>query len=59
MSYNVAWWIPAALPLLGIISYRAGTIGFLAMTAARAAINAYRNNALPLEKAEHFPLRSP
>jgi hypothetical protein len=59
VSYNLVWWVPVALPLFDVISYRAGTLGFLAVTAARAAINAYRNNVLPFEKGASFPLRSP
>jgi hypothetical protein len=59
VAYNVVWWVPVALPLLGVVSYRAGTVAFLAVTATRAAINLYRNNALPSAAAQRFPLRSP
>ena len=59
IGYNVVWWVPAILPLLGTISYRAGFAGFLAITLFRAAVNLYRNNVLSAESAQRFPLRSP
>ncbi len=59
IAYNAVWWIPAVLPLLGVISYRAGFLGFLAITVARALINGYRINAMPVTQAERLPLRQP
>ncbi|MCP5027925.1 MAG: hypothetical protein GY929_16745 [Actinomycetia bacterium] len=59
VAYNVVWWVPVALPVLGVVSYQAGTIGFLAMSVVRAAINLYRNNVLTIAGAQRFPLRSP
>ena len=59
IAYNVVWWIPAVLPFLGVISYRAGFIGFLAVTATRALVNSYRVNVMPIAAAERLPLRQP
>ena len=59
MTYNVVWWLPVALPLLGLISYTAGLVLFLAISLIRAGVNLYRNNVMPLEAAVRFPLRSP
>lgn len=59
VGYNFVWWIPVFLPILGIVSYRAGTLGFLLITVIRAAINVYRNNILTLDRAARFPLRIP
>lgn len=59
VAYNTVWWIPVVLPVLGIISYRAGLLGFAAVTLVRAAINLYRNNVLPIERGSEFPLRLP
>jgi len=59
IAYNFVWWIPAVLPLLGVISYRAGFIAFLAITVARALINGYRVNVMPVAAAERLPLRQP
>ena len=58
-AYNIAWWVPVVLPFTGLIDYRAGFVGFVAVTAVRAIANLYRNNALTLVQAEVFPLRSP
>ena len=41
------------------MSYRAGLMGFLAITVFRAAANFYRNNVLSVEDGARFPLRSP
>ena len=57
--YNLIWWIPPALAVLGLVSFWAGSLGFLVMSALRAVINAYRINVLPVERAQRFPLRSP
>jgi hypothetical protein len=59
VAYNVVWWVPAVLPFLGILSYRAGFLGFLVVSVFRAVANVYRNNVLTVEAAQHFPLRSP
>jgi hypothetical protein len=59
IAYNVIWWIPAILPLIGVISYRAGFIAFLAVTVTRALINGYRINLIPVLAAERLPLRQP
>ncbi len=58
-AYNLVWWVPVVLVLLGILSYWAGSIGFLVMSVFRAVANVYRNNVLPIEAAQRFPLRSP
>lgn len=59
ISYNAVWWVPVVLPLLGLMSWRAGTIGFLAVTVIRASINLWRINIMPIEVAQRFPLRLP
>ena len=59
IGYNVIWWLPLALVLLGVWSYREGAIGFLAITILRALINLYRNNMLSPEAGQRFALRAP
>jgi len=59
IGYNVIWWLPVVLVILGVWSYRAAAIGFIALTVFRALANLYRNNVLPIEAAQRFPLRSP
>ena len=59
IGYNVVWWSPIALVVLGIWSYRTGAVGFVVVTVLRALANLYRNNVLSLEAAQRFPLRSP
>ena len=59
VSYNVIWWFPIVLVILGVWSYRAGAVGFVVVTAVRALSNLYRNNFLPVEAAQRFPLRAP
>jgi hypothetical protein len=57
--YNLIWWVPLVLVLTKVIDYRTGSISFAAITLFRAAANLYRNNLLPPERGESFPLRSP
>ena len=59
VAYNVVWWIPVVLALVGTIGYRTGFVAFFIITLIRAAANLYRNNVLEPEQAESFPLRSP
>ena len=59
VAYNLVWWVPVVLPVLGVISYTAGLVGFLIVTIVRAMVNLYRNNVMPVERAQRFPLRSP
>ena len=59
VAYNVVWWIPVVLALVGTIDYRTGFVAFFIITIIRAAANLYRNNVLEPEQAESFPLRSP
>ncbi|MCJ7779370.1 MAG: hypothetical protein MUQ27_00940 [Acidimicrobiia bacterium] len=59
IGYNVIWWLPVLLVILGVWSYRAGAVGFVVVTVFRALANLYRNNMLPIEAAQRFPLRSP
>ena len=59
VGYNVVWWVPVVLAAAGLTSYKTGLLSFLATTVARALVNLYRNNLLPEERAENFPLRSP
>ena len=49
IGYNVIWWLPVVLVILGVWSYRAAAIGFIALTVFRALANLYRNNVLPIE----------
>jgi len=44
---------------LGLISYRAGFVAFLAVTVVRALVNGYRINVMPIAAAERLPLRQP
>ena len=57
--YNVAWWIPVLLAVVGTIDYGTAFVAFFVYTLIRAVANLYRNNALTPEQAESFPLRSP
>jgi hypothetical protein len=57
--YNVAWWIPVVLAVFGTIDHGTAFLAFFVYTLLRAVANLYRNNALTLEQAESFPLRSP
>jgi hypothetical protein len=57
--YNVAWWIPAVLAVVGTIDYDTAFWAFFVYTLIRAAANLYRNNVLTPQQAEVFPLRSP
>ncbi len=57
--YNLVWWVPLVLILTKVIDYRMGSIAFASITAFRAVANLYRNNLLPLERGESFPLRAP
>ena len=59
IAYNLVWWVPLILVLTKVIDYRTGSISFGAITLFRAAANLYRNNLLPPERGESFPLRSP
>lgn len=59
IAYNVIWWVPLVLPILGVISYRSGFLTFLAITLLRALINGYRINVMPVAAAERLPLRQP
>jgi len=57
--YNVVWWLPLVLALIGTIDYRNAFIPFFVIIIIRAIANLYRNNLLSLEQAESFPLRAP
>ena len=57
--YNVAWWIPVVLALVGPIDYDTAFLAFFVFIIIRAAANLFRNNVLTPEQAEVFPLRSP
>lgn len=59
IAYNVIWWVPIVLPILGVVSYRTGFFAFLAVTVLRAVINSYRINVMPVAAAERLPLRQP
>ncbi|MCP4223013.1 MAG: hypothetical protein GY773_06700 [Actinomycetia bacterium] len=59
VAYNVVWWVPIALAVVGVLSYRSAFLSFLVITIFRAVANLYRNNVLPVEVAQRFPLRSP
>ncbi len=57
--YNVFYWVPILLPFLGIIDYSTGFFVLAVNLFIRLSANLYRNNALTLQQAETFPLRSP
>ena len=59
VAYNVAFWVPVVMPILGVISYRVGFVAFLAITVVRALINGYRINVMPVAAAERMPFRQP
>lgn len=59
VGYNVVWWFPVVLPFFTSMEFGTGFIAFSVITGARLVANVYRNNALELEQAEVFPLRSP
>lgn len=59
IGYNVIWWLPVVLVVLGVWSYPAGAVGFVVVTVFRALANLYRNNVLSIEAARLFPLRAP
>ncbi len=59
VAYNLVFWVPLVLGFAGFISHQAGFIGFFVIILFRAATNLYRNNVLPWDKAELFPLRIP
>ena len=59
VAYNVVWWIPVVLAVVGIIDYRTAFVTVFVFTLIRAVANLYRNNFLTPEQAEVFPLRSP
>ena len=59
IAYNVVWWVPVVLAVVGTQSWRGGFVAFLIFTSFRAVVNLYRTNVLPVEAAQHFPFRSP
>ena len=59
IAYNAVWWVPVILPILGVISYRAGFMAFLAITVVRALVNADRINIMSVAAGERLPLRQP
>ena len=59
IAYNAGWFLPVVLVVFGLWSYRAGSIGFVVVTVVRALLNLYRNNLLPIDAGQGFPLRSP
>ena len=59
IAYNILWWLPLLLTLLGTIDYRTGFVAFFVITIFRSLANMVRNNLLPRHQAERFPLRAP
>ena len=59
VAYNVVWWLPVVLRILGTIDYGTAFLALFILTLIRAGANLYRNNVLTPEQAESFPLRSP
>ena len=57
--YNLIWWVPIVLGFFKVIDYRTALITFLIITICRALANVVRNNVLPPEQGERFPLRAP
>ena len=58
-TYNIVYWLPIVLTIIGIIDYRTGIIALSLILIARAAANLYRNNVPTAEEGEYFALRSP
>jgi hypothetical protein len=59
ITYNLIWWAPIVLGFFKVIDYRTAFITFLIITICRAIANVVRNNILPPEQGERFPLRAP
>ena len=59
LIYNVGWWIPLLLAILGTVDYDTAFVAFFVYTLFRAVADFDRNNFLRPEQAEVFPLRSP
>ena len=57
--YNLVYWVPLVLPVIGTVEYRAGIIAFAGVIAIRTVLNWYRVNVLAPERAFGFPLRAP
>jgi hypothetical protein len=57
--YNLIWWVPIVLGFFKVIDYRTAFVTFLIITICRAIANVIRNNVLPPEQGERFPLRAP
>lgn len=57
--YNLLWWVPLVLVLLGLIDYGTGFLSFTVYTAFRFLANLYRNNVMETVQAITFPLRTP
>ena len=58
VAYNVVYWVPILLPLLGIIDYSTGFVAFIVIILVRLGANLYLNNVLKPEQAESFPFRA-
>ena len=59
IGYNLIWWAPIVLGFFKAIDYRTAFITFLIITIFRAMANVVRNNILPPDQGERFPLRAP
>jgi hypothetical protein len=59
IAYNLIWWVPIVLGFAKVIDYHAAFVTFLIVTIIRAVANVFRNNILPPEQGERFPLRAP
>lgn len=58
-AYNIAYWLPLVLTIVGAIDTDTGFVAFAGIVAVRAFFNLIRNNFLPLEQAITFPFRAP
>ena len=59
ITYNLVWWVPIVLGFAKVTDYQAAFVAFLIISILRAIANVVRNNVLPPEQGERFPLRAP
>ena len=57
--YNIAWWIPLVLAILGTIDYDTAFVAFFVYSLFRDVFNFYMNNFIMPVLADFFPLSSP
>lgn len=57
--YNAVFCLPLLLVIFGQVEAETAFYAFALIIALRAVANWYRNNLMPIEAAQVFPLRSP